>query len=126
MTSKDPFILYIEDERPMLELVRQSLKLAGYTVTGAGSGQEGLALMQETKPDLLLLDLMMPGTNGWDIYRAMKADQTLAGVPVIIITAKIPPRDLIIVEGLPPADDYVTKPFDIDSLIRAVQKLLQD
>lgn len=126
MTSKDPYILYIEDERPMLELVRQSLKLAGYTVTGAGSGQEGLALMQETKPDLLLLDLMMPGTNGWDVYRAMKADQTLAQVPVIVITAKIPPRDLIIVEGLPPANDYVTKPFDIDSLIRAAQKLLQD
>ena len=53
-------ILYIEDERPMLELVRQSLKLAGYTVTGAASGREGLKLMAEKKPDLLLLDLMMP------------------------------------------------------------------
>jgi DNA-binding response OmpR family regulator len=104
--------------------IRQSLKLAGYNITGATSGQEGLDLMQGQRPDLLLLDLMMPGTNGWDIYRVMKADETLATVPVIVITAKVPARDLVIVEGLPPADDYVTKPFDIDSLVRAVEKLL--
>ena len=124
MSPKDPFILFIEDERPMLELVRQSLKLAGHTVTGATSGQEGLDLMQQKKPDLLLLDLMMPGINGWDVYRAIKADATLADVPVIVITAKIPPADLVIVQGLPPAEDYITKPFDIASLIRAIEKLL--
>jgi CheY-like chemotaxis protein len=124
MTSKDPFILFIEDERPMLELVRQSLKLAGYTVTGATSGREGLDLMQQKKPDLLLLDLMMPGINGWDVYRTIKANATLADVPVIVITAKVPPADLVIVQGLPPAEDYITKPFDIASLIRAIEKLL--
>ena len=124
MTSKDPFILFIEDERPMLELVRQSVKLAGYTVTGATSGREGLDLMQQKKPDLLLLDLMMPGINGWDVYRSIKADAILADVPVIVITAKIPPADLVIVQGLPPAEDYITKPFDIASLIRAIEKLL--
>src|SRR5262245_10880263 len=110
MTPKEPFILYIEDERPMLELVRQSLKLAGLTVSGAASGRESLYLMSEKKPDLLLLDFMMPGINGWDVYRAIKADATLTHMPVIVITAKIPPTDLVIVEGLPPADDYVTKP----------------
>ena len=124
MTSKDLFILFIEDERPMLELVRQSLKLAGHTVTGATSGQEGLDLMQQKKPDLLLLDLMMPGINGWDVYRAIKVDATLADVPVIVITAKVPPADLVIIQGLPPAEDYITKPFDIASLIRAIEKLL--
>jgi CheY-like chemotaxis protein len=124
MTQKDPFILFIEDERPMLELVRQSLKLAGHTVTGATSGREGLDLMQKKKPDLLLLDLMMPGINGWDVYRTIKADATLADVPVIVITAKVPPADLVIVQGLPPAEDYITKPFDIASLIRAIEKLL--
>jgi CheY-like chemotaxis protein len=124
MTSKDPFILFIEDERPMLELVRQSLKLAGYSLTGATSGQEGLDLMHTKKPDLLLLDLMMPGINGWDVYRTIKADTTLVDVPVIVITAKIPPADLVIVQGLPPAEDYITKPFDIASLIRAIEKLL--
>ena len=124
MSPKDPFILFIEDERPMLELVRQSVKLAGYTVTGATSGREGLDLMQQKKPDLLLLDLMMPGINGWDVYRSIKADAILADVPVIVITAKIPPADLVIVQGLPPAEDYITKPFDIASLIRAIEKLL--
>ena len=124
MSPKDPFILFIEDERPMLELVRQSVKMAGYTVTGATSGREGLDLMQQKKPDLLLLDLMMPGINGWDVYRSIKADAILADVPVIVITAKVPPADLVIVQGLPPAEDYITKPFDIASLIRAIEKLL--
>jgi CheY-like chemotaxis protein len=124
MTPNDPYILFIEDERPMLELVRQALKMAGYNVTGVTSGQEGLDVMQQTKPNLLLLDLMMPGINGWDVYRAIKADAILADVPVIVITAKVPPSDLVIVQGLPPAEDYITKPFDIASLIRAIEKLM--
>ena len=119
------FILYIEDERPMLELVRQALKLSGYDVTGVTSGQQGLALMRERKPDLLLLDLMMPGINGWEIYREVKTDSDLSDVPVIVITARVPERGLTIVDNLPPVDDYITKPFDVERLIVAVQKLFK-
>lgn len=119
-----PFILYIEDERPMLELVRQALKLSGYKITGATSGQEGLAMMRKQKPDLLLLDLMMPEVNGWDVYREMKRDDQLADIPVIVITAKILSRNRVIIDDLPPVEDYITKPFDVEHLIRSVQSFL--
>ena len=122
--DNQPYILYIEDERPMIELVRETLKLSGHQLVGATSGEQGLGIMQKSKPGLLLLDLMMPGLSGWDVYRAMKADPQLATVPVIVITAKVLERGRKIVEELPPVDDYITKPFGPEHLIRAVQKLL--
>lgn len=124
--SQEPFILYIDDERPALDLIAQALKLVGLSVTGVTSGEKGLALMRERKPDLLLLDLMMPVMSGWDVYRAIKADKSLTEVPVIVITARIPSRDRRIVENLPPVDDYITKPFDVRDLIRTVQKFVSD
>jgi len=122
--SKEPFILYIDDERPTLDLVAQALKLAGYNISGVTSGEQGLALMRQRKPDLLLLDLMMPHVTGWDVYRAMKSDEALADVPVIIITARVLTQGLTLIEGLPPVNDYLTKPFDVKRLIRAIQQWL--
>jgi CheY-like chemotaxis protein len=118
------FIVYIDDERPALELISQALKLVGYEITGVVSGKEGLALMRERKPDLVLLDLMMPQISGWEVYQAMKMDMGLADVPVIVITARVPNQDRILVKGLPPVDDYITKPFDVKRLIRAVQRFV--
>ena len=118
------YILYIEDERPVIDLVREALKLAGYKVVGATSGQQGLSLMRERKPDLLLLDLMMPDINGWDVYREMKTDDELLDVPVIVVSAKIPESGKVIIKDLPPVDDYITKPFDVEQLIRSVKGLL--
>lgn len=120
----EPYVLYIEDERPVLDLVCQALKRAGYQITGLPSGAEGLAMMRKNKPALLLLDLMMPGVSGWDVYREMKGDEQLADIPVIVITAKVPNNDLVIVEDLPPVDEYLTKPFNIAQLIRSVQRFL--
>jgi DNA-binding response OmpR family regulator len=114
-------ILYIEDERPVIELVRQTLRVAGYKVTGVTSGEQGLAMMRQDRPDLLLLDLMMPDVSGWDVYQAMKSDNQLADIPVIVITAKVPERGRVIVPDLPPVDDYITKPFSMARLIRSVQ-----
>ena len=122
--NKEPYIIYIEDERPMIELVREALKFSGYPLVGVTSGKQGLALMKERKPDLLLLDLMMPGVSGWDVYRSMKADARLSDVPVIVITAKVLEGGRKIAEDLPPVDDYITKPFGPDHLIRSVQNLL--
>jgi CheY-like chemotaxis protein len=123
--SKKRHILYIEDERPVIELVRTALKLAGYEVVGTTSGEEGVALIQANKPDLLLLDLMMPPPNGWAIYQSLKQDQNLADIPVIVITSKIPEDNpYIIIEDLPPVEDYITKPFDMWRLVRAVQRIL--
>ena len=117
-------ILYIEDERPVIELVRQTLQVAGYKVTGVTSGEQGLAMMRQHRPDLLLLDLMMPDVSGWDVYQAMKSDNQLADIPVIVITAKVPERGRVIVADLPPVDDYITKPFSMARLIRSVQSCL--
>lgn len=122
--AKEPRILYIEDERSTFELVRQSLKLLGYNVIRANSGQQGLAMMRKQKPDLLLLDLMMPDVNGWDVYRAIKSDEQLADIPVIVITAKFSDQDRVVIEDLPRADEYIVKPFDVEQIIRSVQNLL--
>jgi CheY-like chemotaxis protein len=124
--TTEPFILYIEDERPVIELVRQALRLSGLDIVGATSGEQGLEMMRERKPDVLLLDLMMPGVNGWDVYREMKADENLADIPVIVITAKVPKHGHNIIENLPPVDDYITKPFDVDHLLRSVQRFLKN
>ncbi len=123
--TREPYILYIEDERPFIELIRQILELAGYQVTGITSGKEGLAMMRERKPDMLLLDLMMPYPNGFDVYNEMKRDQHLADIPVIILTIKILEKDRVIVEGLPPVEDYITKPFKPERLVRAVKDVLK-
>jgi DNA-binding response OmpR family regulator len=122
--SKEPFILFIDDERPTLDLVAQALKFAGYTITGVTSGEKGLAMMRERKPHLLLLDLMMPTLSGWEVYRIMKSEEALADIPVIIITARVLSRDRVLIEGLPPVDDYVTKPFDVKRLVRAIQQFV--
>jgi chemosensory pili system protein ChpA (sensor histidine kinase/response regulator) len=66
----------------------------------------------------------MPQVSGWDVYREMKSEVALADIPVIIITARVLSQDRIIVEGLPPVDDYVTKPFDVKRLIRAIQQFV--
>ncbi len=122
--SQEPFILYIDDERPTLNLVAQALKLAGYNISGVTSGKQGLELMRQHKPSLLLLDLMMPQFSGWDVYQAMKTDEFLSDIPVIIITARVLSQERTLIEELPPVDDYLTKPFDVQSLIRAIQRLL--
>jgi two-component system, OmpR family, response regulator VicR len=120
------YVLYIEDERPVIDLVREALKTAGYKVVGATSGRQGLTMMKERKPDLLLLDLMMPDINGWDVYREVKTDKQLADIPVIVVSAKVPDAGNIIIKDLPPVDDYLTKPFDVEDLIRSVNQLLAD
>jgi CheY-like chemotaxis protein len=124
IVSTSSFILYIEDERAAIDLVRTILDMAGYTVVGVTSAAEGLAAMHQAKPDLLLLDLMMPDANGYDVYRAMKAEPALADIPVIIITGRVLDSDRVIVNGLPPVEDYITKPFKPDRLVRAVREVL--
>lgn len=122
--TQPPYILYIEDERPILELVRQALRMEGYDVGGATSGQQGLDMMRTRKPDVLLLDLMMPEVNGWEVYREMQTDDQLATIPVIVMTAKVPERGRHIADDLPPVQEYITKPFDVERLIRSVQSFL--
>lgn len=121
--AQEPQILYIEDERAAFDLVSQALRPLGYKVVRAASGQQGLAFMQKQLPDLLLLDLMMPDLNGWDVYRAVKTDEKFAGLPVIVISARLSEHERVIIADLPEADGYIVKPFDVEQVISLVQKL---
>lgn len=122
--QKEAYILYIEDERAPFDLVQQALKPLGYTVARATSGKQGLTMMRKKKPDLLLLDLMMPDVNGWDVYRTIKSDETLADVPVLVITARSSEYERTVINDLPPAEEYIVKPFDVEQVIRVVQKFV--
>ena len=122
--GREPHILYIEDEETMLELARHILKISGYKLSVATSGRQGLSMIRQHKPDVLLLDLMMPDINGWDVYRQIKSDETLADIPVIVITAKNQDTNQKIIDDLPPVEEYLTKPFDMEGLINSVQRFL--
>jgi two-component system response regulator VicR len=122
--AEGPQILYIEDERTTFDLVSQALKPLGYRVTRATSGKQGLAMVKKQKPDLLLLDLMMPDVNGWDVFRTVKSDETLADLPIIVISARLSEHERTILADLPRADEYIIKPFDVEQVIRAVQKFV--
>jgi two-component system, OmpR family, response regulator VicR len=124
MSGQEIQILYIEDERAPVDLVQQALKPLGYNITRAVSGQQALALMQQQRPNLVLLDLMMPDMNGWDVYRAMKNDETLAQIPVVVITARSSEYERMVIHDLPPAEDYIVKPFDVERVVTIVKKLL--
>lgn len=118
----EPYIIFVEDERPVFELVRHALKLAGYEVVWAEEGQRGLELMRQRKPDLVILDLMMPNLNGWSVYQEMKKDEELSDIAVIVVSARIPQNGLSLIEGIPPVEDYITKPFNLERLVRAVKR----
>lgn len=103
-------ILVLDDEEDILELVRYNLAKEGYQVTCAASGERALSRVAEDLPDLILLDLMLPGMDGLEVCRKLKANPNAARVPIVMLTAKT--EDADIVTGLElGADDYVTKPF---------------
>jgi two-component system response regulator VicR len=119
-------ILCIEDESEMIDLTRLVLEREGFEVLGAVGGQQGLELMQQQPPDLVLLDLMMPDMDGWEVYRQMKMDETLANVPVIIVTARAQNIDKVLGLQVAKVDDYVTKPFGPKELLHSINRILSD
>ena len=81
-------VIYIEDEQEMIDLVRLILSRKGFEVIGATGGRDGLDLVRQKLPDLVLLDLMMPDMDGWDVYQQMKSEESTKDIPVIVVTAK--------------------------------------
>jgi two-component system phosphate regulon response regulator PhoB len=117
-------ILIAEDEPAVLRLVGSNLKRAGYTVSEVTHGDEVAARVFSWKPALLLLDLMLPGTSGFDLCRKLKSDARTSQMPIIMLTAKAQERDRV--RGLElGADDYVTKPFSPRELVLRVQAQLR-
>jgi DNA-binding response OmpR family regulator len=124
MTADTKRIIYIEDEQEMIDLVRLILSRKGYQVKGAIGGQEGLDLVRAESPDLVLLDLMMPDMDGWEVYQQMKAGITTRGIPVIVVTAKAQNIDKVLGVHIAKVDDYISKPFSPQQLIESVEKVL--
>jgi two-component system phosphate regulon response regulator PhoB len=116
-------ILIVDDEEDVLELVRYNLDRNGYQVQTASSGEEALAKAKKKLPDLVILDLMLPGIDGLEVCRQLKRDAKTDHIPIIMLTAKGEEAD--IVAGLElGADDYVTKPFSPKVLSARVRRIL--
>lgn len=118
------YLVYIEDEQEMIDLVRLILNRRGYEIIGATGGREGLDAIREKMPDLVLLDLMMPDMDGWDVYQQMKADESTQNIPVIVITAKAQSIDKVLGLHIAKVDDYISKPFSPQELVESVEKVL--
>lgn len=118
-------ILCIEDETDMIDLIRIILERKGFEVEGASGGEEGLQKLHETRPDLVLLDLMMPDIDGWEVYQQMKADETTREIPVIVVTAKAQNIDKVLGLQIAKVDDYISKPFSPEDLLQSVEKVLE-
>ncbi len=124
MTKQEKRVVYVEDEAEMIDLVRIILGRRGYTVMGANGGREGLELVRKELPDLVLLDLMMPDMDGWDVYHQIKSDDLTRDIPVIVITAKAQNIDKVLGLRIAKVEDYIAKPFSPQELLERVDQVL--
>jgi len=125
MTTNLKCILCVEDEPEMIDLIRLILGRRGFEVKGATGGVEGLKMVREEHPDLVLLDLMMPDMDGWEVYQQIKADEKTKDIPVIVVTAKAQSIDKVLGLHIAKVDDYIAKPFSPQDLLSSVEKVLQ-
>ena len=118
-------ILVVDDEVDVRTLCRVNLEYEGYGVIEANDGQQGLEVARREKPDLILLDLMMPNLDGWQVIEALKEDESTARIPVVLLTAKTDEASQLrgFQEGV---FDYITKPFNPLVLSRYVEKALNE
>jgi two-component system, OmpR family, response regulator VicR len=116
-------IVYIEDDQEMIDLVTLILERSGFQVIGARGGQVGLDIILRNPPDLVLLDLMMPGLDGWEVYQQIKGTERTRQIPVIIITAKAQAIDRVLGIHIAKVDDYIAKPFRPQELKDSIEKV---
>lgn len=119
-------IVCIEDDPEMIDLVKLILSRQGYEVTGAMGGKDGLDAILAVKPDLVLLDLMMPDMDGWEVYQHMRAHDAMKDIPVIVVTAKAQSIDKVLGLHIAKVDDYITKPFGPSELLTSVLRVLHE
>jgi two-component system, OmpR family, response regulator VicR len=125
MINEGKKILCIEDEPDMIDLIRLILARQHYSFDSASGGEEGLRKTRETIPDLILLDLMMPDIDGWEVYQQIKADEKTRHIPVIIVTAKAQKIDKVLGLQIAKVDDYLAKPFSPAELIASIQRVFE-
>jgi len=116
-------ILVVDDQREILEMTSTLLAGAGYAIQTAQSGTEALDQLGRERYDLVLLDINMPGVDGWEVLRLIRADELLDELPVMIFSVKGEMRDKMVgmQEG---AVDYITKPFEVDDLLARIERIL--
>ncbi|NLE66725.1 MAG: response regulator transcription factor [Lentisphaerae bacterium] len=117
-------VFVVEDEEDILELLRYNLAREGYAVASSANGEEAVRAISRKMPDLVLLDLMLPGIDGLEVCRALKRNPVTAGIPIVMVTAKGEESD--VVAGLElGADDYIAKPFSMKVVIARVRAVLR-
>src|SRR5512145_51096 len=117
-------VLVVEDEPDVAEMIRYNLGKEGYDVRVAGNGTEALRQVKEARPDVILLDIMVPHLNGWEICRRLKQDRETVAIPVIMVTGRAEEGDKVLGFEMG-ADDYVTKPFSPRELVARVRAVLR-
>lgn len=124
MTDIPRKIVCIEDEPEMIDLVKLILSRYGFEVIGAAGGKTGLDTIRAHSPDLVLLDLMMPDMDGWEVYQQMKANDDMKDIPVVVVTAKAQSIDKVLGLRIAKVDDYITKPFGPEELRGSIERIL--
>lgn len=117
-------ILIVDDDKPILKILRGYLEEAGFEVLAASDGEIALHTLRRERPDLMMLDLMMPNRDGWEVTRLVRADSVLISTPIIMLTARVEDTDKIVGLELG-ADDYITKPFNAREVVARVKSLLR-
>ncbi|MGB1251467.1 MAG: response regulator transcription factor [Candidatus Promineifilaceae bacterium] len=117
-------ILIVDDDKSIVKILRGYIEQAGYKVLSAFDGETALQTLRSERPDLLILDLMLPDRDGWDITRLIRSDKRVSATPIIMLTARVDDTDKIIGLELG-ADDYITKPFNPREVIARVRALLR-
>lgn len=118
-------IMIVDDDDLLTKTIEIALEKEDYEVTSILSGEECLKRLKTSRPDLILLDIMMPDMDGWTTLKEIKADESLAAIPVIMLTAKVQTNNIRAKKGELGFTDYLTKPFDIDDLYFRLSKALQ-
>jgi two-component system alkaline phosphatase synthesis response regulator PhoP len=116
-------ILVVDDEVDLLETLRFPLEMEGFKVLVCYNGEDGLNQARKEKPDLILLDLMLPKLDGYKVCRLLKFDERYKHIPILMLTAKTQEKDKLLGKETG-ADEYITKPFDIDELVKKVKAYL--
>jgi len=118
-----PLVLLVDDDEKLRELVRVNLEFAGYKVREAGSAEEGLSAIEEAKPDLVLLDVMMPQTDGWEMLRKIQDQYGAGAIPVVMFSGKVDEQaeEQATSRG---AQGFVGKPFDLQQLVDKTKQLV--
>ena len=117
-------LLVIDDEKEFVDTVAERLEAKGFDIVKAFDGKEGLEKVHLEKPDLVILDVMMPKMNGYDVCRKLKLDENFKNTPVLMLTAKFQPNDIEFGKKMG-ADAYLTKPLELEALLHKINALLR-